>query len=278
MSVTPSCAIVDPSVSSTIEWTIDCGCTTTSMRSAGTSNSQCASMTSRPLFISVAESIVILRPICQVGCRSASSGRAVVKRRADHVAKRPARGGENERLISSPERGRAGTGEWRCARCPPAARATPRCTRRLHHHLARHDQHFLVGERNGLARIDRGQHGLERRGAGRGAQHDVDVGMRGDLDRAHAAPTPTRSPRRGSRATAGRCRRRVRWRRSPAGSARSARQALRRCRPAASPTTDSRSACASMTASALVPIEPVDPRIASALHCTHRGPNRNTTR
>ena len=35
MSVTPSWAMVEPSVSSTIEWTMDCGCTTTSMRSGG---------------------------------------------------------------------------------------------------------------------------------------------------------------------------------------------------------------------------------------------------
>ena len=68
MSVTPNCAIIDPSVSSTIECTTDCGCTTTSIWSARTPNSQCASITSRPLFISVAESIVIFRPIRQVGC------------------------------------------------------------------------------------------------------------------------------------------------------------------------------------------------------------------
>ena len=45
------------------------------MWSASTPNSQCASMTSSPLFINVAESIVIFRPICQVGWRSAASGR-----------------------------------------------------------------------------------------------------------------------------------------------------------------------------------------------------------
>ena len=74
MSVTPSCAMIDPSTISTIEWTIDCGCTKTSMRSGATSNSHRASITSSPLFISVAESIVIFGPIVQVGCRSASSG------------------------------------------------------------------------------------------------------------------------------------------------------------------------------------------------------------
>ena len=59
MSVVPICAIIDPSVSSTIECTIDCGCTTTSISPASAPNSQCASITSRPLFINVAESMVI---------------------------------------------------------------------------------------------------------------------------------------------------------------------------------------------------------------------------
>ncbi len=78
MSVTPNCARIEPSTISTIECTTDCGCTTTSMRSAGIPKSQRASMTSSPLFISVAESIVILRPIRQVGCLRASSGPTAV--------------------------------------------------------------------------------------------------------------------------------------------------------------------------------------------------------
>ena len=72
MSVTPSCAMIEPSVSSTSEWTTDCGWTTTSIAADGVPNSQCASITSRPLFIRVAESIVIFRPIRQVGWLSAA--------------------------------------------------------------------------------------------------------------------------------------------------------------------------------------------------------------
>ena len=53
--------------------TTDCGCTTTSMRSKSTPNSSWASITSRPLFMSVDESIVIFGPIDHVGCLSASS-------------------------------------------------------------------------------------------------------------------------------------------------------------------------------------------------------------
>jgi len=67
-------AMVDPSTNSTIECTTDWGCTTTSIRSIGTSKSRCASMTSRPLLTSVAELVVTIGPIDQVGCCIAWSG------------------------------------------------------------------------------------------------------------------------------------------------------------------------------------------------------------
>ena len=47
--------------------------TTTSIRSSGSSKSQEASMTSRPLFIMVAESMVIFAPMSQLGWRKACS-------------------------------------------------------------------------------------------------------------------------------------------------------------------------------------------------------------
>ena len=62
-----SWAITEPSLYSTIEWTIDCGWIITAIWSARKSNSQRASMISRALFISVAESTVIFGPIAQVG-------------------------------------------------------------------------------------------------------------------------------------------------------------------------------------------------------------------
>ena len=74
MSGMPSWAMTEPSMYSTIEWTMLCGWITTSMRSGGMSKSQCASITSRPLFIRVDESIVILLPIFQVGCCRACFG------------------------------------------------------------------------------------------------------------------------------------------------------------------------------------------------------------
>ena len=66
--------IVAPSENSTIECTIDCGCTTTSTLSRPKPNSRCASITSRPLFTSVAELVVTSGPIFHVGCASACSG------------------------------------------------------------------------------------------------------------------------------------------------------------------------------------------------------------
>ena len=74
MSGGDACAIVDPSTNSTIEWTTDCGWTTTWMRSNGTSKSRWASMTSRPLLTRVAELVVMTGPMAQVGCASACSG------------------------------------------------------------------------------------------------------------------------------------------------------------------------------------------------------------
>lgn len=69
-----ACATVEPSVNSTIEWIIDCGWTTTSIRSNPMSNSRWASITSRPLFTSVAEFTVMTGPMLQVGWLSAISG------------------------------------------------------------------------------------------------------------------------------------------------------------------------------------------------------------
>ena len=66
--------IVAPSANSTIECTIDCGWTTTSIWSSPKPNSRCASITSRPLFTSVAELVVTSGPMRHVGCASACSG------------------------------------------------------------------------------------------------------------------------------------------------------------------------------------------------------------
>ena len=61
-------------------------------------NRWCASITSRPLFMSVAESIVIFAPIVQVGCRSASAG---VTARSSSAA-RPRNGPPDAVRIAAP--------------------------------------------------------------------------------------------------------------------------------------------------------------------------------
>src|SRR5690606_37411172 len=66
-------AMVEPSTNSTIEWTTDCGWTTTVMSSTATSKSRWASMSSRPLLTRVAEFTVTTGPIAHVGWTSASA-------------------------------------------------------------------------------------------------------------------------------------------------------------------------------------------------------------
>ena len=121
MSATPSWAITQPSMYSTIECTIDCGCTITCTWSGARSKSQRASMISSPLFIRVAESIVILAPIFHVGCWSASSTVIAAKRLRRPLAERAAGGRQQDRGGRRPGCGRPGTGRSRCARSRPAA-------------------------------------------------------------------------------------------------------------------------------------------------------------
>src|ERR1700722_4009473 len=73
MSGVESCASIEPSTNSTIECTTLCGCTTTCTRAISMSNSQRATIISKPLLKSVAESMVILRPMTQQGCCKARS-------------------------------------------------------------------------------------------------------------------------------------------------------------------------------------------------------------
>ena len=145
--------------------------------------------------------------------------------------------------------------------------ATPRAARGLRHERARHDEHFLVGEGDRLAGVDRGEHGLEAGGAGRRADDDVGVGMGRDGDQTIGA-TGQRCRRRRRRTlrSAGRAASMWPTPQCAADSARPARRAARRCRPRRAPRQQSRVGCASTTASALWPIEPVEPRIARRLH------------
>ena len=152
MSVTPSWAMTDPSVSSTSEWTIDCGWTTTSMADGGDAE--------QPVRLDHLEALVHQRRRVDGDLAAHPPGRMAERVVGGDAGQRAraagARNGPPEAVRisrrSSP-RGRAGagTGGWRCARCRPAARRRRARARPIHHQAAGHDQHFLVGERDALA-------------------------------------------------------------------------------------------------------------------------------
>src|SRR6266542_4386752 len=149
MSETPSCATMEPSMYSTIECTIDSGWTTMSMRRGSTPKSQRASLTSSPLFMRVAESIVILSPIDQFGCLSARAG------------------------VTSRSSG-AGT-----VRSGPLDAA--------HEQLAREHERLLVREADRLAGLDGGRGRAEPRRAGDRGEHEVHVRVGRREDRSGVA-------------------------------------------------------------------------------------------
>ena len=74
MSGEPNCASIEPSTYSTSECTMLCRWTTTSTCPGARPKSRHASISSRPLFMSVAESTEIFRPITHFGCAQACSG------------------------------------------------------------------------------------------------------------------------------------------------------------------------------------------------------------
>ena len=234
-------------------------------RSPATPNSQCASITSRPLFISVAESMVILRPICQVGCCSASS--AVTRCRA-RDARRPRNGP------------------------PDAVRISRRTSRGVAAVQALMDGVVLAVDRQDRRRRARRAASMtsrrpspalpcwRARSSCRRRSPRAPLRAPSVPDEAHSTrstsgcvATATRPSRPGA-ATSRRRRRRARARSSssaaPVAIADDARPvprdllgaARRRCRRRRGRPPRSRSGCASTTASALVPIEPVEPRMA----------------
>ena len=157
MSGRLSWAIVAPSRNSTIECTIDCGCTTTSIWSYAVPNSSWASITSRPLFISVLESTVILGPIDHVGWARASA--TVTPARS--AARRPRNGPP---LAVSSNRGNLAVGVHRRAQAlvdrpvlgvDGDQLGARNASERLHHR-AGGDEALLVGQGEPLAGAQRG--------------------------------------------------------------------------------------------------------------------------
>ena len=243
-------------------------------------------MSSRPLFMSVAESTEILRPMTQFGCAQACSGVTGSSAPRRPIEERAARGREQHRRTprgASPHARRAaGTGRSHCARCRSAA-VWRRRRARLHEQRPRHDQRFLVGEQQALARPRGGERGAQTGGADDRGHDVVDFGQRGDLRqrvgarRARASSAPrARSARfeRGARP-------RIGERRVVGASKRAHCSAsFSTLRFAPSATTRKRSGWRAITSSVCSPIEPVEPRIAtpftSPTHGSTRGRSART--
>ena len=162
-----------------------CGWITTSICSGGTPNSQCASITSRPLFIIVAESTEILRPITQLGCAHASSGVTCGSSASGRVRKGPPGCGEQD----PPHARRAGRA--RSARQALEDRvvlAVDRQQRRAAVCDGRHEdgptdhERLLVREQNALARGGRRQRRAQSRRTDDGRKNGVGRRQRRGFD------------------------------------------------------------------------------------------------
>ena len=130
--------------------------------------------------MSVAESIVIFRPIDQVGWLSASAGVMLAKLSRGRDAERAARGGEHE----PPHLLRPAAVEALVERAVLAVdgqQARAGFARPRDHQLARHHQCFLVREGHVLARLERAVGRYEAHRADRRRHDDAGLGMRRDL-------------------------------------------------------------------------------------------------
>ena len=238
-------AIVAPSVNSTIEWITDCRCTTTSIRSKPMPNSRCASISSRPLFTSVAELIVTTGPMSQFGWASAWSGVTS----SSSARRRPKNGPPLAVSTSRPTSpALPPRRHWAMAECSESTGTICPGAGPAGHQRPADDQGLLVGQGQHPARVQGGQRGGQADRAGHPVQHHV-AGPRGGLgDRGRAGqqlgqrpggcpPRPPRhAARRAPRPRRPRWpprppRRRTRWPGRPAGPG------YRRRRPARPPGT-----------------------------------------
>ena len=260
MSGWPRCASVAPSYRFASAWTIDCGCTTTSIRSYGVPNSQCASITSRPLFISVAESIVILPPIAQVGCASACS----TVTSSSSARARPRNGPPEAVMVRrSTVPGRSPSISWCSAECSESTgmSCAPVASQSAITSSPPTTSDSLLASATSIALGERDDRGPEAGGADDRVEHEVGAGL-GDepheplrarrAPRRPSTPRPRARRRRGRSARSGPRRGRAPARSAPRASARP-RGRRARTRPGARDTTSS----------ACTPIEPVEPRIRS---------------
>src|SRR6266568_9424963 len=259
MSDTPSCATIEPSMYSTIECTIDSGWTTMSIRRGSTSKSHRASITSSPLFIRVAESMVILSPIDQFGWRSARAGLTSRSSAAGTSRSGPPEAVRRSRRTSArlwP------TSDWWMALCSESTGriVAPRSTaRRTSSSPARTSDSLLARP---IAFPASMAAAVERSPAP--PEIAASTNWTSGWEAAATAPpspgttsTPAGTRARRSRAAASSATATSRGRKRATCSA--SRATLR---PAESATTSKRSGKREMTSSACTPMEPVEPRMA----------------
>ncbi len=181
MSVTEICARMEPSMNSTSEWTVDCGWTVTRTFSAGRSKRRQASMTSKPLFIMVAESMVMRWPMTQVGCLRACAGVMWSKSASGRVAERAPGGGEPDLLDLGGGAAAHGLVDG-VVLGVDGEEGDVAVAGGGDDEVAGGDEALLVGEADGLAGLDGGVGGFEAGDADDGGDDEVDVGVGGDGD------------------------------------------------------------------------------------------------
>ena len=155
----------------------------------------CASMTSSALFASVAESIVILAPIDHVGCRRASAGVTVARRRVVHWRNGPPEAVSVTRATS--DTGRPGqTLVDRGVFAVHRQELSPAGSQGGQHEISSRHERFLVGERQALSRPERRQRRPESGESHDRIQNDVDSGRPGGLLERIGAEAPFPGPAR----------------------------------------------------------------------------------
>ncbi len=193
MSGYPRCASEAPSRKRTIAWTIEVGWTTTSIRSYGSPKRKCASISSSPLFASVAESTVIFGPMRHVGCASASARVTFASSSRDRPRNGPP---DAVRTIESTDSRSRPSRHWKTAECSlsTGSRRPPPRSRARERELAGGNEALLVRERERHAALERPERRWEAREADDGVQDDVRLGqveqrreIAADLDMAHSA-------------------------------------------------------------------------------------------
>ena len=216
-----------------------------------------ASMTSRPLFMSVAESIVILPPMSHVGCASASS----TVTSASSARVRPRNGPPDAVSTSfSTVPGRSPASSWCSAECSESTGriCAPVRLGQRHDELAADDERLLVGQREVDPLAERRDRRAEAGRADERVEDEVGAGLEHEPHEPLGADEHLAvGPR------LGRARARVGVGERDAVDAEAARlldQRVRRALGADRPTSSSSGSRATMS-SACVPIDPVEPRM-----------------